>query len=253
MIRLAVHGGGRMAERVARAAGRRGGVRLVYLAARRRPAWLAADVRCGPLSEYDGPVDLVVDFTLPGGTAVAAAWGAAHGAALVSGTTGLEQADEAALDAAAAHVPVLWAPNLARGVNETLALVEATARALPADTPVSVHDVHHVHKKDAPSGTALALARAVARGRGVNPDDVLELAGEASPAAPAAGRIRCSSRREGEVIGEHVVTFHLPAEAVSITHVAADRDIYAEGALDAGAWLLGRPAGRYGARDWLRG
>ena len=253
MIRLAVHGGGRMAERVVRAAQGRDGVRLAHLGARHRPAWLPDDVPCAPLAALEVPVDLVIDFTLPGGTAEAARWCAAHGAALVSGTTGLGADDEAALAAAARRVPVLWAPNLARGVNETVALVEAAARDLPADLPVSIHDVHHVHKKDSPSGTALALARAVARARKVVLEDVLERAGEGEPAAPPPGRIRCSSRREGEVIGEHVVTFHLPSESVSIRHVATDRSIYAEGALDAGAWLLGQAPGRYAARDWLRG
>ena len=203
------------------------------LVARGGADWAPGDACVASLDDLSGPPDLLVDFTLPDGTADAAQWCARHGVALVSGTTGLEGRHFEALDRAARHVPVLWAPNMSRGVNAMLLLAQQAARMFPADTPVSLLDVHHAGKKDAPSGTAKALADAVASARG------------------EGGPIEVHPVREGEVIGDHELRFALAGEELALRHHAVDRGIWARGALDAGAWLIGQPPGRYAAADWL--
>ena len=208
-------------------------VREAVLVARGGADWAPVDALLGSLAEVSDPPELLIDFTLPDGAAEAARWCADHGVALVSGTTGLKERHFAALDAAAGQVPVLWAPNMSRGVNAMLLLAAKAATMLPADAPVALLDVHHAGKKDTPSGTAKALAEAVAGARG------------------AGGPIEVHSVREGEVIGDHELRFALAGEELALRHHAVDRGIWARGALDAGAWLIGQPPGRYGAADWL--
>lgn len=232
-FRLAIHGGGRMGRASWEAARDDARIREAVLVARGGADWAPADALLGSLDEVSDPPELLIDFTLPDGTAAAARWCASHGVALVSGTTGLENRHFDALDAAAEHIPVLWAPNMSRGVNAMLLLAAQAARMLPADTPVELLDVHHAGKKDAPSGTAKALADAVAGARG------------------EGGPIEVRSVREGQVIGDHELRFLLQGEELALRHHAADRGIWARGALDAGAWLLGQPPGRYGAAEWL--
>lgn len=170
--------------------------------------------------------DVAIEFTMASATAKLAQRAAAAGKPLLSGTTGLDAAALAALDAAAAKVPVLHSPNMSLGVAVLAALVERAAAALP-DHAVVLDEVHHVHKKDTPSGTALRLAEAVVKGRGGGPQP----------------KIR--SQRRGEVVGEHTVTLSGPGEHLELAHKASDRRVFAVGALRAAAWLAGRPAGRY--------
>jgi 4-hydroxy-tetrahydrodipicolinate reductase len=176
--------------------------------------------------------DAVIEFTMASSTAMLAARCAAAGKPLLSGTTGLDAAALAALDAAAVKVGVLHSPNMSLGVAVLAALVERAARALP-EHAVTLDEVHHVHKKDTPSGTALRLAEAVVKGHGGGPQP----------------KIR--SQRRGEVVGEHTVTFSGPGEHLELAHKASDRRVFAVGALRAAAWLAGRPAGRYLLADML--
>jgi 4-hydroxy-tetrahydrodipicolinate reductase len=169
--------------------------------------------------------EVVVEFTMPTTTALLAGRCAAAGRPLLSGTTGLDGVARDALEAAARRVAVLHSPNMALGVAVLADLVERAARALP-EFEVSMDETHHVHKKDAPSGTALRLAEAVVAGRG----------GERPP-------IR--SERRGEVVGDHRIRFAGPVETLELRHRAHDRAVFAAGALHAAAWLAGRPAGRY--------
>jgi 4-hydroxy-tetrahydrodipicolinate reductase len=194
------------------------------------------------LEEADPAADLLIDFTLPGGTGAAAQWCARHQVAILSGTTGLSEEDDRALRDAALTVPVLWAPNLSRGVALTTELVRRAAEALGPKVPAAIADIHHQYKLDAPSGTALALGAAVRQGfsqSGAN----ASTAGNAEP--------EYSSVREGEVIGEHTVSFAMPDERLEITHRALDRDVFARGALQAGAWLVRQKPGFYSTGDWL--
>jgi 4-hydroxy-tetrahydrodipicolinate reductase len=251
MTRVVVHGGGRMAREVAKSIEQRGAT-LAALVSRSRPDWLGDHDFFDSLDALPALPDLLIDFTLPGGTRQAAEWCRARLVPLVSGTTGLEDADEAALSGAAELVPVLWAPNLSKGLNLLLRDVSGTASSLGPDVAVEILDVHHRHKKDAPSGTALALARAVARAWGRSLEDCLSVSDNADDEAKP-GQILCISRREGDVIGDHRVRFIMAGESLEFVHAAADRNIYASGALEAGQWLLRQPAGLYGTADWLGG
>ena len=191
------------------------------------------------LEELNTTADLLIDFTLPGGTRVAAQWCASNNVALLSGTTGLKDEDINALKNAALKVPVLWAPNLSHGVALMTALVRQATEVLGARANISILDIHHQHKLDAPSGTALALAAAVKAGR---PAD-LSGSGESEPVF--------SSVREGEVIGEHTVSFSLADEVIEIRHKALDRDVFAKGALKAAEWLVAQSPGYYTTSDCL--
>ena len=239
MTRTLIHGAGRMARRVLTLLPDFEGFELAGMVSRTRPDEDTGVDWFGSLNDVSTPVDLLIDFTLPGGTRVAASWCAANKVALLSGTTGLADADFSALKDAGLEVPVLWAPNLSRGVALISALVRQASAALGAGTEVSINDIHHQHKLDAPSGTALALGAAVKQGQAENQPGTKHN-------EPAY-----SSVREGEVIGEHTVSFAMADELIEISHKALDRDVFARGALNAGEWLVKQTPGYYSSSDWL--
>jgi len=242
VTRVIVHGAGRMAGRVLAQLPNFEGFELLGLVSRHRPAddpgvdWYAS------LAEINAAAELLIDFTLPGGTRTAAQWCACNGVAMLSGTTGLTDGDIRALQDAALKIPLLWAPNLSHGVALMTALVRQAALAMDPAAAVTVTDIHHRHKLDAPSGTALTLAAAVREGHALHAAS----AGDRDGFEPVF-----SSVREGEVVGEHNVRFTLPGEVLEITHKALDRDVFARGALNAAAWLVRQPPGFYSSGDWL--
>jgi len=175
---------------------------------------------------------------------------ALQGRALVVGTTGLGEDVLRALDEAASSAAVLLAPNFSIGVNVLLSLVEEAASRLAAERyDVEIVEAHHRGKVDAPSGTALALGDAVSAGRGSALDRRDGRSGQTGPRA--AGEVGFHAIRGGGVAGEHRVLFLGDRERVELAHVAADRALFAEGALVAARWIAGRPAGRYTMRDVL--
>ncbi|MEK9901666.1 MAG: 4-hydroxy-tetrahydrodipicolinate reductase [Rhodospirillaceae bacterium] len=196
-------------------------------------------------------VDVVIDFTVPAATATHAALAAEAGCALVAGTTGLEDEHRAALDAAAANVPVVWASNMSSGVNLLFALTEQVARALDPDFDIEIVEMHHRHKVDAPSGTALSLGEAAARGRGVDFDTEKVLSREGITGARERGNIGFATLRGGDVVGEHSVVFAAAGERIELTHRATDRGIFARGAVRAANWTAGQPPGLYSMTDVL--
>jgi 4-hydroxy-tetrahydrodipicolinate reductase len=248
---VAIFGAGKMAREVVLAAGESSDFQVSAIISRTRPDWLFDCPYFSSLTDVAPLPDLLVDFTLSGGTYDAAHWCRASLVPLVSGTTGLNNRDRKALTEAAELVPVMWAPNLSKGLNLLMRSVVEAALALPPDTPVEIVDVHHIHKIDAPSGTALLLAQAIASARKQNLDDclVIEPAGKVGKERP--GKIICISRREGEVTGEHHVIFLTQGEKLHYSHLAKDRTIYAIGSLEAGSWLIRQPAGLYTSSDWL--
>ena len=193
--------------------------------------------------------DVMIDFSSPAATAVnLSACARAHVAALV-GTTGLGADAEAAAQSAAARVPVLIAANTSVGVTLLTELVRAAARALPGEFDIEILDAHHRAKVDAPSGTALALGRAAAAGRGIDHDAArLPIDREG---ARREGGIGYSVVRAGDIVGEHEVVFAAPGERVVLGHVATDRTIFARGALRAADWLAIQSPGRYSMVDFL--
>ncbi len=195
--------------------------------------------------------DVVIDFSSPRAARAHAEAAAEAGTALVLGTTGIGAEDLAAIRSCAARTAILVAANMSLGVNLLEVLVEEVARALGTDWDIEIVEMHHRHKIDAPSGTALALGRAAAAGRGVDLDAVAARGRDGETGARPLGAIGFASLRGGDVVGEHSVIFAGAAERIELTHKATDRRIFARGALRAALWLAGRPPGYYGIKDLL--
>src|SRR6266481_3198615 len=170
-----------------------------------------------------GAANVVIDFTVPAATVAHAKIAADKGVAMVIGTTGLDPEQTALIHEAAKKVPIMWAANMALGVNILLALVEKTASMLDPTYDIEVLEMHHRHKIDAPSGTALALGRAAARGRGVDLDAVAQRVRDGHTGARRAGDIGFATLRGGDVAGEHTVIFATAGERLEIGHVSTSR------------------------------
>ena len=196
--------------------------------------------------------DVVVDFTRASAVQGHAAALAAAGTAWVLGTSGLSAADEAAVDAAATRIPIVYAANFSAGVTLVLALAERMAATLPAaQYDAEILEMHHRQKVDAPSGTALALGRAVADGRGVDLAAVMQSGRDGHTGPRETGAIGFAALRGGQVVGEHSLLFAGADEQIILTHKAFDRRTFASGAVRAALWVAGRPPGLYGMKDVL--
>ena len=233
-VRLIIHGAtGRMGQALLRlcAEGAAEGCEVVAAVSRKVSQRVVDGVPQFAAGEMGGvpAFDVAVDFSLPAAFDPLLALCVARGAGLVSGTTGLSDAQRAALDAATATLPVLWAANFSLGVAVLDELVERAAAALPG-WDCDIVEAHHARKQDAPSGTALALGAAAGRG-GAEP--------------------RYASLRAGDIVGEHSVQFTGIGERIELVHRAGSRDIFARGALHAARRLNGRPPGAYRLRDLL--
>jgi 4-hydroxy-tetrahydrodipicolinate reductase len=211
-----------------------------------------------PVTVSDDPAavfaaaDVVIDFTLPEATERHLALAVETATPVVIGTTGLSAAQEAALDQAAKSIGVILAANTSLGVNLLLDTVRRVAGALPASKfDIEIVEMHHGRKLDAPSGTALALGRAAAAGRGVKLGDVQRLSREGHTGARPEGEIGFATLRGGDVVGEHTVIFAAQGERIEITHRCTDRAIFARGAVEAALWLAKAGAGRHQMADVL--
>jgi len=195
--------------------------------------------------------DAVLDFTAPAVSVAHAALAARHKKVHVIGTTGLESDQIAALERAGRDTRIVFAPNMSLGVNLLFAVVEQVARSLDPDWDIEIVEMHHHHKVDAPSGTALALGRAAAKGRGVKLDDVARRSRDGIVGARVRGEIGFATLRGGDVVGDHTVIFAAEGERVEITHKAGSRAIFARGAIRAALWARGKKPGLYGMKDVL--
>ncbi|MEP6564537.1 MAG: 4-hydroxy-tetrahydrodipicolinate reductase [Mesorhizobium sp.] len=197
--------------------------------------------------------DVVIDFTTPAASAALAKVCAGRGGpALVIGSTGFDEAELATIAAASKTVPVVRAGNFSLGLNMLIGLVEQAARALGSgDGDIEIFEAHHRRKVDAPSGTALMLGEAAARGRGVELDAVARRARDGIIGTRPHGEIGFAVMRGGTVVGEHAVSFCAEGEILTLSHVAGDRSMFAKGAVAAALWVAGRPAGEYDMRDVL--
>jgi 4-hydroxy-tetrahydrodipicolinate reductase len=195
--------------------------------------------------------DAVLDFTAPAVSVAHAALAARHKKVHVIGTTGLESDQIAALERAGRDTAIVFAPNMSLGVNLLLAAVEQVARSLGPDWDIEIVEMHHRHKVDAPSGTALLLGRAAAAGRGVKLDDVARRSRDGIVGARPKGEIGFATLRGGDVVGDHTVIFAADGERVEIAHKAGSRAIFARGAIRAAQWARGRKPGLYGMKDVL--
>ncbi len=193
--------------------------------------------------------DVIIDFTAPTASMNHARLAAAHGTAMVIGTSGLSEENEAELKELSKHIPIILAANTSVGVNLLIALVEEAAKRLNNAWDAEILDVHHKHKVDAPSGTSYALARAIEKGR--NESAKLTLSREGHTGAREQGSIGFSVQRGGDVIAENAAIFFGEGERLEITHRAQDRSIFAKGAIKAALWLESKEPGFYAMRDVL--
>lgn len=192
--------------------------------------------------------DVIIDFTTPAATLSLAAMAASHQVAMVVGTTGLSAEEGKQLSNLASDIPVVWCANTSVGVTLLGRLVEQVAAKLVDDWDIEIVESHHKHKIDAPSGTALALGQAAAKGRNVDLDAVMSLD---RTGARQNGDIGFAVMRGGDVTGEHSVIFYGQSERLELTHRATDRVIFGRGALRAARWIAHQKAGLYAMDDVL--
>ncbi len=193
--------------------------------------------RGGNLDDVVAAADVVIDFSLPEGTVAVLAAVVRHKKPLVCGVSGLDDAQMELLDQASAQIPVVYDRNMSLGIAVLEHSVREAAASLGLDFEIEISETHHIHKKDAPSGTALKLGEAVAAARGED----------------GTGTVRFEVERRGEVPGDHEVVMRSPTERLTFAHSVTTRQVFADGALRAARWAIGRAAGRYGMRDVLFG
>ena len=207
------------------------------------------DVADGYDKTWPKGVEGVIDFSYHAAVPAAVEKAADEGLAYVIGTTGLTPDEQSRVDAAAKRIPIVQSGNYSLGVNLLLELVRKAAGVLGPEYDIEVTEMHHRHKKDAPSGTALMLARAAACGRGVKDDFTYGRYGDIGERP--VGEIAIHALRGGSVVGDHTVMFAGDVERVELTHKAQGREAFAAGALKALQWAKGRAPGIYTMRDVL--
>ena len=265
MIKLAISGaGGRMGQRLLDLSDQDGGFELVQAIEWSGFPLMGKSVNAGgTLASHAGGVmwsealaagaDVLVDFSAPENAIRNAQLAAEFKTALIIGTTGLDGEQVGFLAEAAKRIPVMHAPNFSLGVNLMFKLAAEAARVLGDDYNIEIVETHHNQKVDAPSGTALGIAKAVAEplGRDLSKDLVYGRSGK--PGKRGKTEIGMHALRMGAVPGDHTVYFCSNHECLSITHHAESRDVFAAGALRAAKWIKGRPAGFHTMQDMLFG
>ncbi|MBI3253075.1 MAG: 4-hydroxy-tetrahydrodipicolinate reductase [Candidatus Omnitrophica bacterium] len=245
MVRIAVNGAaGRMGQRILELAKASGEFKIAG----------AFDEKEKRLSKDSlGGKGVLVDFSAAAGTADSLAAAEKAGWGLVVGTTGLDAKMENALRAAGKNIPVVRSSNMSVGVNLLLELVALAAKRLGREFDIEITEAHHRHKKDAPSGTALMLAEAIARAKGWDLEKALRYrtAGKSAGERPDE-EIGMQVIRAGEIVGDHTALFGGPAETIEITHRAQSRDTFARGALAAALFLSKKKNGFYTMADILK-
>ena len=195
--------------------------------------------------------DAVIEFTQPHASIEHAGLAADSGRVHIIGTTGLDAAGEAALRAAGTRATIVHAPNMSKPVNILFALTRQAAAMLDDRFDIEILEMHHKHKVDAPSGTALGLGRAAAAGRGVDLAEVSQMTRKGHTGPRKQGDIGFATLRGGDVTGDHTVIFAIEGERLELSHKASSRQIFARGAVDAALWARDRPAGYYTMFDVL--
>ena len=260
MITLGINGAaGRMGQRLVALAAEDHELRLVAALEQPGQALLGKDAGAiagaeplaVPVTEQCETVpQVMIDFSVPAGMHRAIEMCRAQGTALVIGTTGFGDEGEQAIDAAAQDIAVLQAPNMSLGVNLLFALAGQVAQMLGDDYDIEIVEAHHRFKRDAPSGTALGLARSIcdATGKDVQQDVAHGREGEQPR---REGEIGMHALRLGDVVGRHSVSYATLGEEIQLSHQASTRDVFVRGALRAAKWLADRPKGRYSMKDVL--
>ena len=211
--------------------------------------------KCDVREEYPrtwpAETEAVIDFTFHAAVPENITKAAEDGVVYNLGTTGLTDEEQAAVDAAAKKIPVVQSGNFSLGINLLLGLVRKASEILGVEYDCEIVEMHHRHKKDAPSGTALMLAKAAADGRGQDFDDVSVFGREGIVGERPQGEIAVHALRGGSVIGDHTVMFAGDVERVELVHKAQTREAFAAGALRAALWAADKAPGLYNMRDVL--
>ncbi len=261
---VVVGAAGRMGQTLVRAVAETNGVTLSAAVEREGSNMLGRDAgelasigALGVPITHDAPAafakaDGVIDFTIPAASVEFAALAAKARIVHVIGTTGCTADDEAKFDEASSHARVVKSGNMSLGVNLLAALVAQAAKALSAaDFDIEVLEMHHKHKVDAPSGTALLLGEAAAEGRGIDLEQNSTRTRDGITGAREEGTIGFATLRGGSIIGEHSVMFAGEGEIIEISHRATDRQLFARGAVKAALWAHDKKPGRYDMKDVL--
>lgn len=195
--------------------------------------------------------DAAIDFTVPENSLANARLAAKHGKVLVCGTTGFTDAQRDELKEIAKGATIIWAANMSVGVNLLQALVKKVASVLDEDYDIEVVEMHHRHKVDSPSGTALMLGEAAAEGRAKPLNEVACKARDGIIGARPKGEIGFATLRGGDVVGDHTVMFAADGERIELTHKASNRSVFAKGAVRAALWSKGQKKGLFNMHDVL--
>lgn len=198
------------------------------------------------LTDFSGSADLVIDFSFHTAAPAIMGWAAAHNTGVIMCTTGHDEAEKAAILAAADHIPVFWSANMSLGVALLIELARKTATAFP-EADIEIVETHHNRKADAPSGTALAIGSAI---KDVRSDAAFHM-GRAGMAKRVPGEIGFHSIRRGNIPGIHEVIVSTDTQSISLKHEVYDRALFADGALSAARFLSGKPAGMYQMKDLI--
>lgn len=203
------------------------------------------------LAAVSGDFDVLIDFTRPEVTMANLAVCQRAGKQMVIGTTGLDEAQKNALQAAAGSIAIVFAPNMSVGVNLCLKLLDMAARVLGDDVDIEIIEAHHRHKVDAPSGTALRMGEVVAAALGRDLKECAVYGREGNTGERERKTIGFETIRAGDIVGEHTVMFAALGERVEITHKASSRMTFAKGAVRAAQWLHAQPNGLFDMQDVL--
>lgn len=240
---------GRMGSTIARLAGEDSELNLVAVVERAGMENKVSGLDCEVSSDLPGVLSrhakaVVVDFTAPEATVNTAGAAAESGNPMVIGTTGLSAEQQGVLAESAAKTPMLWAPNMSVGINVLLQVLPRLVEMLGPAYDLELSEIHHKHKKDAPSGTAVKLAQCLAEARGWEYDAVKRYCREGIIGARKPDELGVQTLRGGDVVGEHTVFFLGPGERIEVTHRAHSRETFAQGALRAAKWVAGQAPGR---------
>ena len=252
-INLAISGClGRMGQQLIKSSKNNNNFKLIALtenkAISKKIAGIKLDVNT---EEAFKKTDVIIDFTVPNCTLDILKIASKLKKRVVIGTTGFNQKEEALIKKFSKTIPILKAGNMSLGVNLLMYLTEIASKSLNDEYLSKVFEVHHKHKKDYPSGTALMLGKGIADGKNKNLYNLMGKKFLNKKSFPYGKKINFNSIRKGEIIGEHEVTFSSGKEIIKLNHEAFDRALYSDGALTAAKWLINKKPGLYSMRDLL--
>ena len=252
-INLAISGClGRMGQQLIKSSKNNKNFRLVSLTENKAISKKIAGIKLDVNTEQTfKKTDVIIDFTVPNCTLDILKIASKLKKRVVIGTTGFNQKEEALIKKFSKTIPILKAGNMSLGVNLLMYLTEITSKSLNDEYLSKVFEVHHKHKKDYPSGTALMLGKGIADGKNKNLYNLMGKKFLNKKSFPYGKKINFNSVRKGEIIGEHEVTFSSGKEIIKLNHEAFDRALYSDGALTAAKWLINKKPGLYSMRDLL--